>query len=550
MKEIHCKGEEMKLNLKNKIMLAFFSTVLVTSIAYTIVSYTKEKNSLLASKQENLIAMRESKYHEIKNLFENIKKQTEVLSQTPYVIDAMESFNSSVEDYQQFAAEGSSEFVTMKSDVERFYNEVFLEKFKKTNNGKTIDTKELIGTMSPGAIVQQYYHVLQKESGKNLDKTDWSGVHEKFHPLFKRYLDAYGYYDIFLIDNNTGKIVYSVLKQIDFGTSLKTGPFKDSGLASIFHQIKSSKSKEAIFIDMNKYVPSYKAPTAFLGAPIYKQGTRVGTLVMKIPVKKIDAIMTSKKLWSKKGFGKTGESYLVGQDLKMRSISRRFSENPESFFKYKKGMVSDELLDYIRAKDTTVLTAKVENAAVSSALQGDFGISEVKNYYGNEVISAYKNVNILGTNWALVVEKSMTEVLDPVRDLVFTLGIILLVVLCVTFFLSVVIAGRITGPIIKSVELVEGLSQGKLEYQPAQKYQKDETGFMLRSIEKTIDRLKDILNTSHVDWEDVKNQKKRELEALEESKVQKKTGRRSSKRGFIRKRKSDRSPKNCQRFAK
>jgi methyl-accepting chemotaxis protein len=41
----------------------------------------------------------------------------------------------------------------------------------------------------------------------------------------RNYLEKFGYYDIFLVDPETGDIVYSVFKELDYSTSLIDGPY-------------------------------------------------------------------------------------------------------------------------------------------------------------------------------------------------------------------------------------------------------------------------------------------------------------------------------------
>jgi len=48
----------------------------------------------------------------------------------------------------------------------------------------------------------------------------------------------------------------------------------------------------------------------------------LGTLVFRIPVDRIDAILTGRGRWAGMGLGQTGEIYLVGTDKRMRSIAR------------------------------------------------------------------------------------------------------------------------------------------------------------------------------------------------------------------------------------
>jgi len=88
-------------------------------------------------------------------------------------------------------------------------------------------------------------------------------AHEDF---FQKYMNEYGYYDIFLIDRINGQVLYSAAKESDYGANLKYGVLKDSGLAEVFN--KTIQNNRATFVDMKPYSPSENAPAMFLGSPI------------------------------------------------------------------------------------------------------------------------------------------------------------------------------------------------------------------------------------------------------------------------------------------
>ena len=54
--------------------------------------------------------------------------------------------------------------------------------------------------------------------------------------FFEKFIKVYGYYDFFLIDSS-GEIFYSVAKEADYKTNVLTGPYNDSGLASLFKEV-------------------------------------------------------------------------------------------------------------------------------------------------------------------------------------------------------------------------------------------------------------------------------------------------------------------------
>ena len=58
---------------------------------------------------------------------------------------------------------------------------------------------------------------------------------------------------------------------------------------------------------------------------------QVGVLAFQLPVDEINNVMTGNRQWSSDGLGKSGETYLVGQDYLMRSVSRFLVETPDEY---------------------------------------------------------------------------------------------------------------------------------------------------------------------------------------------------------------------------
>jgi methyl-accepting chemotaxis protein len=64
-------------------------------------------------------------------------------------------------------------------------------------------------------------------------------------------------------------------------------------------------------------------PAAFIGAPLFdKEGVFKGALIFQMPIGHINKVMQTAT-----GMGESGETYIVGTDLLMRSDSRLAKES-------------------------------------------------------------------------------------------------------------------------------------------------------------------------------------------------------------------------------
>ena len=60
------------------------------------------------------------------------------------------------------------------------------------------------------------------------DETAYSRLHSELQPFIRDYLQTRRFYDIFLVDARSGRVVYYVSKELDFGTSLIDGTFAET----------------------------------------------------------------------------------------------------------------------------------------------------------------------------------------------------------------------------------------------------------------------------------------------------------------------------------
>jgi methyl-accepting chemotaxis protein len=197
--------------------------------------------------------------------------------------------------------------------------------------------------------------------------------------MLDEFCSAHEYYDILIADME-GNIVVSAK---DFPIQGKNSPsvYADTPLAEAF---KTGKSGINIG-DMRWHEP-YKGPAIFVSSPLVMrltgERTPVGVLVAHVNPIKINEMMSQRP-----GLGETGETYLVGQDLLMRSDSRFTQESQ-------------------------MLRKQVDTVAVREALAGQTNCRIIRNYRDKKVLSAYTPLDISeSTRWALIAEIDKSEAL-------------------------------------------------------------------------------------------------------------------------------------------
>jgi len=361
------------MTIGKKMYIFFGSCSLIPFIVMAIIAYNTASISLHEQAQNNLTAVREIKKNQVRHYFDNRKNDLITFSANPTIAQATEEFCNA------FNTLGGSE------------------------------ARDLYISKNPYPAGKKLELV---DAG---DESEYTKVHKTYHPLFKEYLERYGYYDIFLIDNNTGEIVYTVYKEDDYGTNITHGKYSSENIADVFHDAKGAGDPNFVgLVDFKAYAPSNGAPASFLASPIYKGDTKVGVLVFQIPLDQVDAIMQEKA-----GMGESGETYIVGEDLFMRTNSR-FSE------------------------EQSVLIQKIDTESARAALTGSTGFMVTPDYRGIPVLSAYTPVELEGVKWVLLSEIDEAEAFAPVHSLKSWSFIIGGIIACVVGAVIFLVTSQIT----------------------------------------------------------------------------------------------------------
>lgn len=234
-----------------------------------------------------------------------------------------------------------------------------------------------------------------EEEGKKIGGPHWTQAVKENTAGLDSFVNEYGYYDIFVFDDE-GNVEYTYAKEADLGQNVVSGPLKDSGLGKAFAKAKTKQGME--IADFEPYAPSKGEPAAFMVAPVNQNGKGIGFIGVQISLEAINAVMQERS-----GMGKTGETYLVGRDNRMRSDS-----------------YLDKQGRSVKASFAgTIEMNGVDTKGSRSALAGKSGSQIITDYNGNPVLSSYAPVKVADDlSWAILAEIDLAEVEAPVHALI------------------------------------------------------------------------------------------------------------------------------------
>jgi class 3 adenylate cyclase len=483
------------LSIKSKLIVMLLTVSSSSIVVTAYLGYQSGKSNLTDRAFNQLTSVRASKAYQIESYFKTIRNHLQTLSNDISVGTAILEFTKA---YSQL------ESVTLPADnsqkITAYYQNEFLPKLAKTEQGSPVLNSFLPESTASNYLQYHYIATNPNPIGKKhlLDKandgSEYSRIHERYHPIFRNIIEKFGYYDMFLIDPQ-GTVVYTVYKETDFTTNYTTGAYNDSNLARLVAAVRRAKQKDyASIIDFESYAPSYGAPAAFIAAPIFNQSKFVGVLAIQVPVDEINNVMTGNRKWESDGLGKSGETYLVGQDYLMRSVSRFLVETPEEYLQTLATLgVNKETLNRIRQYKTSILEQKVRTLAAEEAITGKQGIKTIRDYRDIPVLSSYAPLQIEGLNWAILSEIDLAEAYAPIYDFERQLLISATLLMLLVILLAMAMASVFVKPINQLIESARRVASGQLDAIATLETQ-DEFGELAQSFNAMVLSLRDQTN--------------------------------------------------------
>ncbi len=399
--------------------------VLVTSLLVGGGSVQLARTSLTDSVQSQLTSLREVRKQQVTDYLNGIVRGLQAFSASTTAVDGMKTLKQAYQASGADVPKGDALRVT-RDEVKSFYDKQFGDEYARRNPAKASGQDKFAAGLDDIQSLLQHAFIVANpnklgEKDKMVDATEksaYAAAHSKFHPSFSAFQERLSLYDIFLIDPQTDRVVYTVFKELDFTSNLNDGIAAKTGLDDAYRKAKAAgKAGSVALSDYQRYFASYDDQAAFVAMPIMEGEQLIGVLAAQIPLDKITAVMTADKKWADQGLGKSGESYLVGTDGLMRTDSRFLLEDKAGFLKDSQGKISPALLALADKKSTSIGVVKVDTPAAKDALSGKSGFALINDYRGTPVFSAYAPLTVYGVTLAVLAEQDEDEALAGATEL-------------------------------------------------------------------------------------------------------------------------------------
>lgn len=459
----------MTLKLRGKILVTMLSLSLSPIIVLAVIQAVQTSQVLETKSLDQLVSVRDLKKANIEAYLGTIENQIESMARNRMVVEAAAFMTPQFFGAVENRGLTSDDLAAARARVRAYYEREFAPEYRSQNDGKSPDVDAMLAGLSDTTIAFQDLYISSNPNplgskdalDSASDGTPYAFWHAEVHPVLRGYLKRFGYYDIFIVDAETGHIVYSVFKELDFGTSLLTGPYKDTNFADVFRRAREMEQGEYAFEDFKLYLPSYDAPASFIGSPIVQDDKTIGVLIFQMPLDRITAVMSDRA-----GLGETGESFLVGPDRLMRSDSFLAPETHSvvASFRYpERGSVGSD--------------------ASEAALRGESGVAVMEDFRGRSVLSSYTPLDALGVRWALITKLDEAEAFTALRTMLWVLLGVAVALVIVVAGVGTWFARGLALPIQSITTVMTSMARGDLSKPITGTGRSDELGDMAQAVQ-------------------------------------------------------------------
>ena len=477
------------LSIKSKLLVMLLAVSLFSIAVVASLNYYTCYRALQDATFLHLTSVRTTRADQIEQSLDRLRRETRLIGGSAVSSGAARAF---------IDAFNKLEAVTVEPDMDvglrQFYQQTFMPALAEAM-GTEPELNSLLPE-TPAARYLQYFYLARNpfplgEKGslmKAEDASAYTAIHEQYHVALRRIMQDLGFTDVYLIDIETGSIVYSASKEVDFATRLSDGPHSHSHLAELFHRLQRLPERGVVDVaDFAAYRPSLGEPAAFVGTPVFEGGRPIAVLILQISAAGIDRVMTGGKQWERDGLGRTGEAYIVGPDFLMRSNSRALLESPELYAERLRALKTPEPeIERILRHNSTILNQKVRSHAAEQSIAGNAGTGVVMGYAGTEILASWAPLTVAGLEWGIVAKIDRDEAYMPMqhmaRDTLIQTLLILLVITMVVMFL----ATSFVRPVNELIARVQLARTGKTDMTFAAE-STDEIGDLARSFRELID---------------------------------------------------------------
>lgn len=465
-------------------------------LVVAVVNFVVTDDLLEGQVREELVALQRSRVQAIVDGLDRRRESIAILASDSEVVVSMLEFRDTFEQL----ADGPALDDDQRAELRRTYEALLADEALVASIAASGLEVPDLGAALPTDPAAQYlqYHYFVPAAGDQPrrlalddagDGSAYSAVHARRHPVLREFAALAGVDDLMLVSVDGNRIVYTTAKGPDLGVDAVASIFGVGGLAEVLvERLPRIPLGDAVLVDLHPYLGAAGEPVMFVAAPIRDGREVVGSLVARLPVDRLNTLMTAGGQWEDVGLGETGETYVVGRDLRLRSDARGWIQDPEAHLRSLRDRGLGDTAAAVETTGATVLVEEIDTDPVRTALDGASFNGRASNLLGREVIAIATPLGVEGIDWVVVAELEVGEATAESSAQLRRLLLLAVVFLPLVAVVGVVLARRLTRPIGPLVSAAEAVASGEVDV-TLDDPSRDEFGHLARELERYAEAL-------------------------------------------------------------
>jgi class 3 adenylate cyclase len=482
------------LTLKSKLLLMLLPIGLLSMGVQAVLGHINSSQSMAEQGFAKAIAIRQSKKQQLEAFYANLRAMMPVIGEDVAVVSATAQMK------EAFGQLGRTRITDQRrQSLETYYRSSFVPSLAQKMPPDQQVLFENIWPRTDRSIEAQVLFIAENrfqgaERQKLVDhpiSNPYTLAHFTYHARFLEIMQRLKLYDLMVIDPDTGNMIYSVAKEVDFATSLLDGPYSNTNMGRLVRRVIAEHKRGFVALsDFETYLPSGFVPAQFIATPIYANFRLVGILIGQVSSGALNDTLNGQNSWVEDGLGTTGAVYIVGADRTLRSDHRPYLENRDAFLTAMKARgVSDQVVERVRRAGTTIATLPVSLESADRAQRGETGTIATRGIRGQPTLQAYAPLDVPDVTWSLVTQLDRDEVLSSVNAMQRNMMILACTLALGTVLLSMLLAGRFLRPVTRLLGGMADLQTGK-EVAKLEQTSTDEFGQLTGHFNRLTDQLR------------------------------------------------------------
>jgi PAS domain S-box-containing protein len=486
------KLDPRNFKLTVKILMLVIALVVVVILTFFTLGLKTLHKSLLSINSVQLEELNYLKSSEIEISVKSLSEQLLKISTSSEIQSAAEEFTGTFNllgDESEVIL-GSITLKEASQKLTEYYNQELVKNAplsgEKLMDFLPSDEKTILAQYIYMVNNNQPYGQKEKFIKQADDNSSYGSSHNIYHNKLWKLRDLLNASDLYLVDPNSGYIVYSVAKNPDFGSNLLDSKLKDSRLSEAFRKALASSKPEILFTDYSSYPPAGDNPAAFISIPVYSGSDLITILILQYPTGLFDSMLSKEYM----NAGNSSLEYcIIGFDLKLRNDPKKFLFDKENCLKRMIRKANrrefSQVLNYQKTGHMALLTGYSKEYKNSILKEGP---TELVDYFGNNVVVYSRKIDVLGMPYYLQTKIDKTEVLSPFRGKRRAFFITALILLTLVILVSRFFGKTLTSRIQKLFDAMVLLHNGE-KSKAIEKAREDEVGDVIETFNKLRKRI-------------------------------------------------------------